>query len=295
MKHTNLDMDCLRTFVIIVDVGSFAEASLRIGRTASAVSLQVSRLEAQLGAQVFRKLGRKMVLSPEGERVLAMARQILNLNDLVIETLTLQNIAGEINIGAIQDFADSVLPAVLSRFRQAHPRIRLTAKVDRSKVLADAVETGALDLAVGVYGWSTRPHKKIRTDKMVWLGSKEFFVSDNDPVPLVVFEPPCGFREAAIRSLDQAGRNWEVVFTSPSLSGLRAAVEAGLGITVRTLDSFQGNLHPPLDTLHLPKLPSVDFGLYTKNDLSVPERRLCEILVEELGAPLNSSKSHLGR
>ena len=66
----------------------------------------------------------------------------------------------------------------------------------------------------------------------------------NTTVPLVVFEPPCGFRDAAIEALNRAGRAWEIVFTSPSLSGLRAAVEAGLGFTARTLSSFEGRLHP---------------------------------------------------
>ncbi len=282
MAHANLDMDCLRTFVTIIDVGSFAEAALRVGRTASAVSLQISRLEDQVGTKLFQKVGRRMVPSPEGERLLNTARQMLDLNDQVVEALTHQHLSGEITIGAIQDFADSVLPCVLARFGQAHPGIRIAARVDRSKALADAVDKGELDLAIGVHGWSNRPHKKIRSDKMVWLGGEDFVLADNEPVPLVVFEPPCGFRDAAISSLNEAGREWEVVFTSPSLSGLRAAIEAGLGVTARTLNSFQGNLRPMPPSSRLPKLPPVDFAIYTKPDPAAPALRLSEIIMEEL-------------
>lgn len=282
--RVNLDMDCLRTFVTIVDVGSFAEAAQRVGRTASAVSLQINRLEDQVGAKLFQKMGRRMVPSPEGERLLNTARQILDFNDQVVEALNHRHLSGEIAIGSIQDFADSILPSVLARFGQAHPRVRLTATVDRSKTLADAVDSGRLDLAIGVHGWSSRKHKKIRTDKMVWLGNADYLLTESDPVPLVVFEPPCGFRDAAISCLNQADREWEIVFTSPSLSGLRAAIEAGLGITVRTINSFEGNLRPLPQSSHLPKLPSVDFALYTKPDLDATALRLCEIVVEELRA-----------
>lgn len=284
MAHTNLDMDCLRTFVTIVNAGSFAEAAQRVRRTASAVSLQMNRLEDQAGAKLFQKVGRRMMPTPEGERLLATARQMLELNDKVIETLTHQHLTGEISIGAIQDVADSVLPSVLARFVQAHPRVRLTARVDRSKALADAVNTGALDLAIGVHGWSCRSQQKIRTDQMIWLGSAEFELAESDVVPLVVFEPPCDFRDAAISSLNKAGREWEIVFTSPSLSGLRAAIEAGLGITARTLNSFQRNLSPLPKSSCLPKLPPVDLALYTRPGLKAPALRLCEIVIEELQA-----------
>lgn len=278
----NLDMDCLRTFVTIVDVGSFVEAARRVGRTASAVSLQIGRLEDQVGAKLFRKVGRRMVPSPEGDRLLITARQVLELNDQVVEALSHHDLSGEISIGAIQDIADGVLPSVLARFTQAHPGVRLTAKVDRSKALAEAVDNGMLDLAIAVHGWSDVRHKRIRRDKMVWLGASHFKLSDTDTVPLVVFEPPCGFRDAAINSLNSAGRDWQVVFTSPSLSGLRAAIEAGLGVTARTLDSFQGQLGPLSRSSRLPKLPSVDLALYARPNLTAPASRLYEIIVDEV-------------
>jgi DNA-binding transcriptional LysR family regulator len=280
--RTNLDMSCLRTFVTISDVGSFAEAALRVGRTAPAVSLQISRLEQQVGAKLFRKSGRRMIPNQAGEQLLSTARRILEMNDQVVENLNQEELSGVIEIGAIQDIADSVLPSILARFREAHPRVRIAARVDRSKVLAEATETGILDLAIGVEGWSNRPYQKIRRDRMAWLGRADFVLTQSEPVPLVVFEPPCSFRDAAIKALTDAGREWQIVFTSPSLSGLRAAVEAGLGITVRTTRSFQGTLRPLPKSSCLPKLPSVGFALYKQPDLTPHALRLCEIVVDEL-------------
>lgn len=285
----NLDMDCLRTFVTIIDVGSFAEAAQRVGRTAPAVSLQIGRLEEQVGAKLFQKVGRRMVPSPEGERLLGTARNVLDLNDQIVEALSHQPLSGEIGIGAIQDFADTVLPSVLAQYRLSHPRVRITARVDRTTALIDAIGKGALDLAIGVSGWSSRPHEIIRKDKMMWLGSADFVLPEAGPVPLAVFEPPCSFREAAINALNEAGREWEIVFTSPSLSGLRAALEANLGITARTSKSFQGDLRALPRSSNLPTLPSVDFALYTRPDLPAPARRLCEIIVDQLKTPIQGS------
>ena len=232
-----------------------------------------------------------MVPSPEGERLLVAARQVLHVNDQAVEALAHQNLSGEIAIGAIQDFADSALPRVLARFRQAHPRVRIAARVGRSKLLAESVDKGALDLAIAVHGWSSRPHEIIQSERMAWLGGADFVLNDSEIVPLVVFEPPCGFRDAAIERLNRAGRAWEIVFTSPSLSGLRAAIEAGLGVTARTSNSFQGNLRPLPAASRLPDLPTVDFALYKKSALSAPAARLCEIVVELVQAPIEPRSS----
>jgi DNA-binding transcriptional LysR family regulator len=280
--YTNLDMNCLRTFVMIVDSGSFADAAERVGRTASAVSLQIARLEEQVGVKLFRKQGRRMVPSPDGEHLLVTAREVLALNDQAVDALAHAALSGEVRIGAIQDFADGALPQVLSRFRQSHPGVRIAARVDRSKSLADAVDKGALDLAVGVSGWSSRRHVPIRTDKMEWFGEKTLRLSRDRPVPLAVFEQPCSFREAAITALNEAGREWDIVFTSPSLSGLRAAVKAGLGVTVRTSLSFAASLKPLPKSSGLPDLPTVDFALYTAAELSAPARRLSELIADHL-------------
>ena len=283
--RANLDMDCLRTFVTIVDAGNFAEAAERVGRTASAVSLQIKRLEEQAGQKLFRRSGRRMTLDSGGERLLSTARQILELNDRVVEALSHQSLAGEVRIGAIQDIADAVLPSVLSRYKASHPDVQITARVDRTKTLADAIDKGMLDLAVGIHGWSGKPHQKVRREPMMWFGAKDFVLSDSQPIPLVVFEPPCTFREAAINSLNEAGREWEIVFIGPSLSGLRAATEAGLGVTARSAISFQGNLQALSRLDGLPKLPNVDFAVYAKPNLTAPAERLRQIIVQQIAAP----------
>ena len=276
----NLDMDCLRTFVAIIQSGSFAAASVRIGRTQSAVSLQIRRLETQLGVSVFHKAGRRMVLSPEGERLLPTAQRILQLNDSIVGEFASPSLSGEVSLGSIQDFSDTILSEILSRFDRAYPKVRIVVKVDRTGVLAQAIERSDLDLAIGVHGLSRRRDLIIRREKMIWIGGEDTRLEPDGRVPLVVFESPCSFRDAAIKALNQAGRGWDIVYTSPSLSGLRAAVEAGLGVTVRTPLSLSSGIKALPGSSSLPRLPEIHFGLYEGSELSEAAVQLKEQVIE---------------
>ncbi len=118
----NLDIETLRTLVAAMDLGSFARAAESVGRSQPAVSLQMKRLEQQVGHPILRKQGRGLALTETGDVVLAYARRILDLND---EALTAVKgtgvIAGTVRLGLPQDLAESWLPAVLARFARAHP------------------------------------------------------------------------------------------------------------------------------------------------------------------------------
>lgn len=262
MMVTNLDMDCLRTFAAIIRLGSYAEAAQRVGRTPSAVSLQVKRLESQVGVALFQRQGRRMRPTAEGERLYAAAVRILDTNDAVIADFTAPRLAGEVSLGSIQDIADTLLPEVLSRFDRAYPRVRISVRVDRTRALVEAVGKGQLDLVIGVGGLSRRKDLLLHSARMLWIGSEKLRLDPEAPVPLVLFEPPCSFREAALTALNDAGREWEIVYTSPSLSGLRAAVQAGLGVTARTPLLMAPGIMALKRSADLPRLPAIDFGLY---------------------------------
>ena len=74
-----LDTDQLRSFVSIVDTGSFTRAAERVNKTQSAVSMHIKRLEEQLGRPLFLKQGRGVRLSDDGEKLIDYARQMLQI------------------------------------------------------------------------------------------------------------------------------------------------------------------------------------------------------------------------
>ncbi|MAL56789.1 MAG: LysR family transcriptional regulator, partial [Brevundimonas sp.] len=102
---TSLDIDLLRTFVTVVETHSFTRAAQQRGLTQPAVSLQMRRLEQQLGAPLLDRGGARVGLTTEGAALLPQARRLLKLNDEIIATLSDGEPEGEVRFGAPEDIA----------------------------------------------------------------------------------------------------------------------------------------------------------------------------------------------
>ncbi|MFG7490730.1 LysR substrate-binding domain-containing protein [Methylorubrum rhodesianum] len=272
----NLDMDVLRTFVTGIDLGSFAKAATRLGRSPSAISLQMRKLEDQVGQPLLRRHGRGLALTEPGEMLLGYARRLLDLNDAAVSAVAAPALSGWVRLGLPQDFTETGLPTVLARFARLHPGVRVEAHVERDAVLRGELEAGRLDLALV---WDTPgaagEEGSVAHLPLVWIGprAEAGLVAPNSlppplppplprPLPLALFGPPCLFRRAATDALDAAGIPWRVAFSSPGLAGLWAAVAAGLGVTLRTPHGLPPTLRPlDPDDSDLPPLPSLRLRL----------------------------------
>ncbi|MHB9328898.1 LysR substrate-binding domain-containing protein [Phytobacter ursingii] len=242
-----LDLDALRSFVTGIECGSFALAASRLCRSTSAVSAQLKKLEQQCDAELVVKQGRHLALTRNGEILMGYARRLLALNDEAQRALKGELLQGEISIGMQEDFGESLMPGILGEFKRHHPGLRIIARVDRNPALLTALDDNALDMALL---WqpenAPREGKLLGQCQLEWIQHSELdistLLSQGEPLPLVMFEHPCMMRSRATACLDQAGIAWRVVFVSHSLSGIWAAVQAGLGITLRTRVGMPGNL-----------------------------------------------------
>ncbi|MBP2228584.1 DNA-binding transcriptional LysR family regulator [Azospirillum agricola] len=271
MQRT-LDLALLRSFLLIAEGRSFTETADLVGRSPSAVSLHIQKLEEELGAVLLRRNARGVELTLAGERLVGFARRLLALSD---ETLLAFRAAGSrpLRVGATQDIAEAVLPGLLRRFAREHPAVELTLRIDRSAAVIEAVQGGALDLAIALRRDGVANRGVLAEERMLWIGARGAVPAPDRPVPLALFEPPCSFRTAALDALAAAGRASRVAVTSPSLAGLRAAVEAGVGLTVRTRHSLTGPLLADVGAeLALPPLPAAAFCLYAGGGERWPER-----------------------
>src|SRR5215207_4355710 len=115
------DMDALRTMVAGVELGSFARAAAKLGRSKSAVSMQLKKLEQQAGQPLLRRNGRGLVPTEAGDALLAYARRIVALNDEAAASLDATAAAATVRIGLPQDFVEDVLPDVMTRFSRQRP------------------------------------------------------------------------------------------------------------------------------------------------------------------------------
>jgi DNA-binding transcriptional LysR family regulator len=259
MGHINFDIDLLRTLVTAHQLGSFNRAADRIGRSQSAVSQQIQKLEEQVGEPLFRKQGRQMLLTDAGEVLLGYARRILDLNDEAVVAIRGRAMEGLVRFGLPADFAETWLPAALGAFKRTHPAVRIEAVVDRNRRLLELLDRGELDLVLAIGSGTRSDASLLAMLTLVWIGaaSSTAALMPGEPIPLAVYEAPCFFRQRALAALDKAGVPWRIAFTSPSLHGLWGAVAAGLGVTLRTAVGLPASLRvlDGLPTIADPTVP----------------------------------------
>jgi DNA-binding transcriptional LysR family regulator len=280
----DMPLELLRTFVATVETGSMAKAARLVERTPSAVSLQMTRLFELVGHPLFRRERRVLTLTPAGETLLVHAREILDANDRALAVLTGACLEGPVRFGTVQDLADTLLPRALAQFARGYPGIQLHVHVDTSKVLLDEARAGALDFVVCFE--SRRAPRPIRREPLVWLGHRA--LARVDPLPVAVLQPDCFVCDRGLEALKAAGRRCDVVLRTPSLSGLRAALEAGLAVGSRTPLLQSGSIVVLDESDGLPPLGEVGYSLHVPRPLSPAARRVAALVksvVAGTGAP----------
>jgi DNA-binding transcriptional LysR family regulator len=271
MKTLNFDMNALRTMVIGVDLGGFSHAALRLNRSPSAVSMQLRKLERQAGQRLFQRSGRGLVLTQAGELLLQHARRVLALNDEMGQALGAINDGGTVRVGISQDFADSILQNLLSRYARVRPATHVEIRAGRTCALADEVANGRVDMALAWAPTDQGAGDKIARVPAAWVGPAK---------GLAVFDSPCFFRDMGLEALSRARLPWRLAMTTPSLAGLWGGVRAGLGITVRTALFLPSNLGIVPGSAGLPVLPAIDIKLYCTASLSAAAKEFRDILLE---------------
>ncbi|MCW5703403.1 MAG: LysR substrate-binding domain-containing protein [Bradyrhizobium sp.] len=279
--HVNLDIDLVRTFAAIADLRSFTRAASILRRQQSTISLQIRRLETQVGERLLDRSPQGVALTAEGEAFLEYARKILDLNDEIISRVREPKMHGIVRLGAPEDFATRHLPNVLSRFAQTYPDVALEVTCDLTMNLIDQHKSGAFDLALIKRERSLEiAGLRVWREPLVWV-SGGLDVKSASTLPLAVSPRPCVYRKRATEALDRARRPWRIAYTCGSLAGTLAAVKARLGVTVLPKDMVPPDLEV-IDGKPLPDLKDTEIALMESKRLSLPAQRLKEHIVRSL-------------
>lgn len=285
MRKVTLDLEALRSFVLGVELGNFAEAAERLNRSTSAVSAHLKKLEMQLEQPIVKRSGRSLVLLPAGEELLSYAKRLLAVNDDAVMALRRPIVSGVVRIGLQEDFGERFLTDMLARFNRANPEVVLDVQVSRNGKLMERFLQGELDL---VLCWQNIDNKIMENKSgvigqfpMQWICVSEALANPQMPLSLVLFESPCLLREAAIKALDAKEIPWRVAMSSHSLSGVWSATEAGLGITVRTPAGRPASL-VVIEKEWLPRLPDLMLCLIQADGLNTAAQSLKETVLDEL-------------
>jgi DNA-binding transcriptional LysR family regulator len=269
MPHT-FDLDTLRALIAIADLKSFSRAAEQLGRSQSAISLQIARLETLTGhALLQRSRGRVVGPTARGAELITHARQMVDLNARAVAAMRRPLATERVRIGLPADALERGLSSMLDDIRSHYPDIQLAWHTDLSAQLVADLDQGRLDLAVFKRTPSNVAGKGVGAEPMAWYGRMMADAARRDaPVPLVLFARGCAYRETALRSLDQAGRDWRIVCEVRSLAALLAAVNAGLGCTA--LPVWIGAARTMSRARHLPELAPVELVLGIAEGCELP-------------------------
>jgi DNA-binding transcriptional LysR family regulator len=256
----NIDTIALQCFIAVAETGSFTKAADRVGRTQSAVSQQVAKLENLLGKTLFVR-GKTFSLTPDGEIFFGYARQIVALHHEAFDRFTKPELEGELRFGLPENFASVYLSDVLAEFTRVHPRVLLNVECDLTLNLFERFKRNEFDL---VLVKMNRPENfpnglNVWSEPLCWVGDANL-IDKEKPIPLVLSPQPCVYRAAAIKALNENGQKWRLVLSSPSYAGMGAAVKAGMGITVIPHTMIPLGLHA-IDASILPKLEDTHVSL----------------------------------
>jgi DNA-binding transcriptional LysR family regulator len=224
-----LDLDQLQSFCAIADCGSFTEAARRVNKTQSAVSMQIKRLEERLGADLFLRDGRTMVLTPEGEALYGQARRMLRLNAEIIDNFSNDDLSGSIRFGVPDDYAVRLLPVILSSFQKTHPKIVVDVRCQPSEELLEGMRTGRYDLIVFTQGTRQEFGELFRPERMFWVASQGGQALLTEPLP-IAGGVHCCWKDNAITALNRVGRDYRIAYTSSNATAISSAVLADLAV-----------------------------------------------------------------
>lgn len=266
MVAINLPTDVLRSFLAVIDLGSFTKAGQLLGRTQPAISLQIRKLEELVGMTLMDTSGRNIALTREGERLARYSRQLLAVNDEIVARLLHKQTAGSLRVGLPNDYAVAFFQKSLANFSKLHQDVEMSIQCDTSESLLPMFERDELEIVVAmfegapppglIYTWAERP---------IWVAGGDFDAENKPTIPIVAHPDGCHYRDRMIRSLDQIGKPWRITFCSPGINGLQLAVQSGFGVTALTRRTLMRGMRVLTEGDGFPPLPDIHVGMFFKN------------------------------
>jgi DNA-binding transcriptional LysR family regulator len=256
-----LDPVLLQTFLAISQTRSFTQAAARLGLRQSTVSQHIRKLEEETGRRLFVRDTHSVTPTADGEAMIEFARGILAANERAERYFAASQLRGRLRFGASEDFVASLLPDVLREFVRTHPLVEFELTVGLSGELNEKLGRGELDLVCGKRRPGEDRGRLVWRDRLAWVSGDRRTLDPATPVPLILYSPPSITREIALAALERCGRSWRIVCTSGSLSGLRAAALAGLGISIFPEGLIPAGLAEIPSGHGLPDLGTVEFVL----------------------------------
>lgn len=259
MPLLTLDLALLRNFAVVARTGSISAACLQVGRTQSALSMQMHRLESLLGQPLLHRSGSGVRLTTTGEKLLAHAEALLSRHDEIIADMCGLGLKGSVSLGCPEDYSITFLPEILKGFCALNPNVELRMVCAPTTDLRPLLHRRQIELAL-VSVPDAAGSEVIRPESFVWVANApEPEVLDQPTLPLALSAPMTLDYRAACAAMDAVGRRYRIAFASNSLAGLIAIARSGHAISVLARTAVPPDLH--IVTAGLPTLPTIGIAL----------------------------------
>jgi DNA-binding transcriptional LysR family regulator len=273
-----MELELLRSFIAVADCGGFHRAAEQLNLTQSTVSQQIKRLELEIKRPLFRRTTRTVALTDDGEMLLGDARRLLQLEEAARHRLTAPRLSGIVRLGANEEVASGSLPSALGRFASLHPDVKLEVQIGVSSEMIEQLDAGRLDVVFAKRPLGSSRGRLVWREPLVWAASDSFNLVPGAALPLALYREHSVSRDAALTALRASELVWQIVYTSPSLTGVRAAALAGLAITPLPASAVIGGLRSLGVETGLPPLPDLEFTIFEKRRPDAAATALAAVL-----------------
>jgi len=256
----NLNIDFLRTFIAVSDTKGFTNAGRLVHRSQAAVSMQIKRLEDEIGKQLFERCGKYVKLTPDGELLLNYARRIIKAHDEASVALSRPNRIETIRLGFPEHYMHGILPDLLRRFSSAYPDTRVELISQCCKIVEKWIQSGKLD--IGLCAQILEGGQVLYNDPVVWISKPGFIIEKDKNLSLAVFVEGCSVRTWALDALEKAGFSYTIPYVSQSLAVSLDAVRSGLAIAPLAKSAVPQDLTIFGPDAGLPRLPVSNIAMY---------------------------------
>ena len=263
--NQTLNLETIRTFVAICETGTFRRAAARVNRSPSAISIQIAKLEEQLGAKLLTRDARRVQLTEQGSVLLGYARRLLGISNEALAVFQGAPLAGHLRLAAPHDLGVTLVPDLLHRLATSHPHVVVDVRLDTAEAVQDRFLNGDVNLAL--FNEVRDPALQLDvlySEPLVWMMKDGGNAVERDPLPLAIAEIDCAWRQAALEALEAACQDFRIAYSSDTSLGQIAALRADLAIAALPASLASEDLVEVPKEIGLPPLPKT--YVYLAND-----------------------------
>ncbi len=249
----------LKSFLTVVETRNFTEAARRLALSQPTISNHIRRLETAVGRALLLRDTHTVAPTADGNVMAAYARDIVAAMDRVVDHFSEISPRGRLRFGISEDLVLTRLPEILRGFIQSHPQVDLDLTVGLTAALYEQLDSGRLDLIFAKRMQDDLRGQVVWRERLVWIANRHFRINPAELVPLVLYVSDSITGGKAIEALNRHRRQWHLACSSGSLSGIRAAVLAGLGVTAQSHLLLDDDLVRLPASQGLPELDEIEY------------------------------------